>query len=722
MKLVSLLIACLLLMLAPPASCKPLADEVDPFLGSAGDGNCLVGAGVPFGLVWVSPDTNQPMTSGYNIDEEILGLSQTHEAGTGGLSKYGNFLVTPESGAVHVTDLASRKSDEVAHPGYYAVTLMRPQVRAEVTATRRVGFHRYTFERTEPIHLLIDASSCITLTEEAPMAQLCLDSAVHVVPPNRIEGYGHFYGGWNPHPYRVFFSAVVDAPFKSFGTWTRRTMHPGAATAKGNQIGAWLTFSGQRVLLKIGVSFISIEQARANIAHELPGWDFDAVRHHAEEAWETCLSTIGITGGSATDRQMFYSMFYHCFQMPHDFTGENPWWKSSEPHYEDFYCIWDTFRTLNPLLTLIAPQRERDIVRSLLDTFVHTGWLPDARIAGSNGRVQGGTNGDVVVADAVVKKLGGFSLETAFRAVQKDADVQSPDPMWEGRDLYDYLRVGYMSLASRRSASRTLEYAYDDFCAAEVAQAVGRRADAARYLARSRNWRNLWDPEYQVVRPRHLDGSFLTPYGRNWGSGSWRGAFYEGTAWQYSTFIPHDMKTVIRSVGGDQAYVDWLDAFFNSGSYTHDNEPDMLALWLYIHAGRPDRTADGVRHILQTAYHLKPDGLPGNDDSGTISAWYVWASIGLYPNAGQDWYYIGSPIFSSASLKLEGGKTFRILADKTSPDNRYVQSATLNGEPLDRAWLRQDEIQAGGYLVLEMGPQPSPWGRVDRPPSPATEP
>jgi predicted alpha-1,2-mannosidase len=717
MRMVGLLLT---LILTAPAWAQRA--EVDPFAGADAGGNTLPGACVPFGLVQFSPDTNSPSPAGYNSSQYILGFSYTHVSGTGGWGKYGNFMVTPWSGEPRLSDLASGKGDESASPGFYQVELTRTGVQAQLTATRRVGFSRFTFPPGRPACLVLDAGSVVGRGENRPPGQRPLHCRVRFVPPDRLEGGGEFVGGWNAAPYKLYFSAQFDQAYGRHGTWTGTGIDQGSAgshpghlqqqagvdQAEAEQAGAYAVFAPGQVQMKLAVSFVSVEQARANLS-EVSGWDFAAVRRQAEAQWDEVLGKIKLVGGTPEQRGIFYTALYHCHTMPHDASGENVWWNSSEPHYEDFYCLWDTFRTLHPLLTLIQPQRQRDMLRSLLDTYVHTGWLPDARIAGANGLTQGGSNGDVLVADAVVKGLGGFDLETAYQAVRKDAEVESPRPLHEGRQLEEYRRLGYLSSSSDRSVTRTLEYAYNDFCAAAVAEAAGRSQQAEEYRRRSLNWRNLWDAQSQAVRPRHPDGKWLEPFVRTYANGSWNGPFYEGSAWQYSTYVPHDVAGLSERLGGPAGLVAWLDEFFDQGAYTQGNEPDILAPWLYIHAGRPDKTADRVRAILQESYHSGRAGLPGNDDAGAMSSWYVFAALGLYPNAGQPFYYLGSPIFPESTMELEGGKRFRILAPGTSDRARYVCRATLNGQPLDRAWLRHSELAAGGELRLEMGETPGDW-------------
>jgi len=500
----------------------------------------------------------------------------------------------------------------------------------------------------------------------------------------------------------------------------------GGDTAKGldSRLGAYATFDTRQnaaVQMKLGISFVSVDQARRNMEEELPGWSFEQARSAAQEKWAQALAKIEVEGGTDQQRRIFYSALYRAELMPHDVTGENVWWRSNEPHYEDFYTLWDTFRTQNPLLTLIEPQRERDIIRSLLDTNVHDGWLPDARIAGATGPSQGGSNGDVVVADAIVKGLGGFHEKLAMDALLKDGDIQSDDPLNHGRELKDYLSLGYMSLSQNRSASRTLEYAYDDYAIASAAAKLGRAEIAQRFAKRSLNWANLWDSKLGCIHPRYADGRWLENFdcAREYPDATsewWDAPFYEGSSNQYSTFVPQDVAGLIRRLGGKEAFVGWLDHLFDTRQYNHGNEPDILAPFLYIHAGRPDRTDERVRAIVAKEYRQARVGLPGNDDAGTLSAWYVWAAIGLFPNAGQPFYYIASPVFSRSVIHLEGGKTFTVEAPGTSAANLYVQAAALDGRPLNRAWLTHEEIVQGGTLVLRMGSRPNRWATHVPPP------
>jgi predicted alpha-1,2-mannosidase len=298
----------------------------------------------------------------------------------------------------------------------------------------------------------------------------------------------------------------------------------------------------------------------------------------------------------------------------------------------------------------------------------------------------------------------------------KNADVQSDDPLNHGRELRDYLSLGYISLSYDRGASRTLEYAANDYAIGVAAQHLGRRDDARRMFERSKSWRNLWDADSSCIRPRYADGRWIEnfdcdrEYPDNT-TGWWDHPFYEGSARQYTSYVPHDVGGLARAMGGSGGLVRWLDAFFDEGHYSQNNEPDILASYLYIHVGRHDRTAERTRRLMADAYKTTRGGIPGNDDSGTLSAWYVWAAVGLFPNAGQPFYYIGSPIFPRSVLKLEGDRAFTIEAPAASETNLYVQSARLNGRSLDRAWLTHEEVARGGVLSLEMGPAPARWDR-----------
>lgn len=716
-----------------PPQAPPALRDADVFLGVDAGGNTTPGAQVPFGFVVLQPDTERYSTSGYRSGDRIIGFSSTHESGTGGASKYGNFRVTPSTGQLR-TPVGQPKKDEVAWPGYYAVTLTddsAPEntIRAELTASRLVGFHRYTFPRVKDAHLLIDVSSVVTNWGGTPQRPVtCRVAApapsVQLTAP-ALTGSCRFRGGWNAAEYTLFFAAQFDRPAQSTGTGSGSDLNPRVHDVKSTRewepAWAWATFdttSNPVIQMKLAVSFISTEKAAANL-REIASLDFDHARLEAERQWADALATIQVQGGSAAQRNIFLSSLYRSQVMPHDLTGENVWWQSSEPHYEDYYTLWDTFRTQDPLLLIIQPDRERDLVRSLVDTFRHTGWLPDSRVAGANGLTQGGSNGDVLIADNMVKGVKGIDYDTAYAALVKDADTDSPDPINVGRDSMSlYTRLGYLPIGRERSGSRTMEYSYDDFCVAEVADTLGHHTAAQEYRRRSLFWANLWDNNALSIHPRLPDGSWMPDFDRTRETTAWSSPFYEGTPWQYSTYVPHDVQGLINRTHGNTGFVSWLDQFFaGDRNYNPGNEPDMLAAWLYIHAGRPDRTQAVVRDLLDKFYKPGRSGLPGNDDAGAMTSWFVWASMGLYPNAGQPYYYIGAPVFTQVRIAVGPGRVFSIQSPAASAANRYIQSATLNGRPLHRAWLKHSELMAGGTLELVLGPVPSAWGAAEPPPS-----
>jgi len=715
-----------------------LAKLVDPFLGASGGGNVFPGPVVPFGEIKPGPDVAAPAghnpNSGWNATDNISGFSQTHVSGTGGGSKYGNILVIPTTGAPTPLDSSSPRAAEHASAGFYSVALARYNIGVDITAARRSAIYRFHYPKGASDNLLFDVSHCLISGAKQGEDQILTASDVKILSPTEIAGSSSVTRGWNKQPtsYTVYFYARLSAPAASWGTWTNDQLSPGsksAHTESASNSGAWLTFGdigNHPVLMKIGISFVSIAQARQNLTTEIPGFDFDAVHTAALAQWDKALGKVELKGETPEQAQIFYTALYHTMLMPTDRTGDNPLWKSSEPYYDDYYAIWDIFRTSSPLLLLIAPERETQIVRALVDLYRHEGWLPDARSGNYNGRTQGGSNAEFVLSDAFVKGVKGVDWKTALAAEIHDAEISPADHLKEGRGgLDDWHHLGYVSIeGSDRPASADMEYAADDFEIALLAKGLGDNADYEKYLQRSANWKKLWDPDFSeggftgFIRPRHRDGSWLTPFTAmdqcTWGGQT----FYEGNSWTYSTFVPQDVAGMIEKSGGPETFVRRLDAFFDvPGRYDVGNEPGFLAPYLYIWAGRPDKTDARVRQIIAASYHAGPKGLPGNDDSGAMSSWYAFGQIGIFPNAGQDVYLIGSPAYPQTTLHLAGSKNFVIEARNFSADNIYVTSATLNGRVLDRAWLRHPEIAAGGRLVLTMANAPGEWAQHNPPPS-----
>ena len=796
-----LLMGLSLLSVIMPTVRAQSAAHIDPMLGVDGGGNVIIGPAVPYGMAKPGPDM-APSTSnsGWNANGDILGFSQTHVSGTGGAAKYGNILILPTTGALTPTRSASPRSGEHASAGYYSVGLSRYDIQAEITATRRTAMYRFTYPATQQANLLFDVGHILVSLHEG--GQVVTSAHTEVLSSTEVAGSTSVIGGWNGQdtPYTVFFYAVSDTPAVSGGTWQEAQVSAAGKAesytmpqplsnppAIGPLIsnGAYLTFATharQVVSVKIGISFVSIEQAKRNALSEVPGFDFDAVHQAAIAAWDKALAPIQVAGASDAELTKLSTALYHSLLMPVDRTGENPLWKSSIPYYDDFYTLWDTFRSSNPLLTLIDQPHEIAIVNSLIDIGEHDGYLPDGRSGNFTGVTQGGSDADMVLADAYVKHLPGIDYAKAYAAVVKDAEVEPPNYIFMGRgDLTEWRSLGYLSVEGSgpkrpdspdalyfpgradkaaipnrpdRPGSRSMEYAANDYAAALMASGLGHTDDAQKYLDRAGNWKKLWDSDavdhteggdiHGFIWMRHRDGSWLTPFDSDL-SGTWhQNNFYEGSTWTYSLYVPQDVRALIQTAGGADAFVHRLDLFFadvsairdnrfdtasgtpapaftpatsHTSRYDVGNEPGFLTPYLYNWAGRQNRTAYQVRHILATSYHTGMRGLPGNDDSGAMGSFYVFNKLGFFPVAAQTTYLIGSPYFPRTSLRLPNGKTFEIIASDVSETNLYIAAATWNGKPFHRSWFTHDELMQGGTLVLQMTSQPTHWDTGPPPPS-----
>jgi len=699
-----------------------LVDYVDPFIGTANGGNVFHGAALPFSMVKLGPDCNTNMASG-GYDERnntiINGFSHVHTSGAGGGPKYGNILVQPFTGKPPIGNAGSSFSQEHPAVGSYKVHLDRYNIQVALTATRSVGLHTYTFPEGGEAGLLFDAGHFL-VSRHPTEKQVLVGSAVKILSPTELQGYNRVRGGWgNNGPYTVYFYAVLDNPATSSGVWQNDTLQKGLTYCEGpNSTGAWLSFTakkGQSVKLKVGISYISAEKARENILREIPDWNFDNALQKARRTWEDRLASIRIECPTDTLKRMFYTGLYHSMLMPVDKTGENPKWNSPAPHYDDFYCIWDTYRCLNPLLTLIAPAVQKDILNSLIDIYKYDRYMPDARAGDGNGRTQGGSNGDILVADAFVKGMKGIDYETALKAMIKNAEVPpGDDEQKEGRGgLPDYNSIGYVSTNYERSGTRTMEYAADDYAIALVAKGLRRNDLFEKYRTRSSNWKNLWRPIADhgangFIMPRKKDGGWLENF-TVLQDGSWHDPFYESHSWEISFYVPQDINGLIETCGGTEAFRNRLDTFFGKEYYNVSNEPGFLTPMLYNWIGRPDLTGQLVRAIIKKNYNAGRRGIPGNDDSGAMSSWLVFQLLGFFPVAGQDLYTIGSPHFSNVTMHLDNGKDLLIRANNLSDKNSYIQSVKLNGHSIDRSWFRHTEIAAGGTLEFEMGSKPGHW-------------
>lgn len=722
--------------LAPGQTPVPVWTHVEPQIGTAAGGYAVPGAKVPFGLVYLSPDCgNKEYNNGYMKNGnggDMHGFSHVHVSGTGGGAKYGNILVSPQNGALATTGYVSKYGGESFSAAYYAVTLTKYNVRCELTATARVGVHRYTFPEAAAGgprgRILFDLGSFLVKVISGEEQHL-VANGMEITGPTSARGWHTVRGGWNKGgPYTVYFEARWDAPATKTGVFRGATVLDSQKVEDkaGKGVGGYAEFASlpNGVLnLKVGISFKSLANAAAHL-QEAPDFDFEKVRDAGRAKWEDALSRIRITGATEDQNKIFYSAFYRSLLQPTDRTGDNPGWTSSEPYYDDYYALWDTFRTLHPLLTLTHTARQRDMVRSLVDIYKNEGWLPDARSGNFTGRTQGGSHADVVIADAFVKGITGIDWSLAYEGMVKNAEVPPPADklQYYGRGgILQYNRLGYVPVNFERSGTRTLEYGPCDYGLARLAQGLGKTADFQKYSKRARNWLNLWNPEVShegfsgFIMPKDSLGAWknISPAE----GGSWGSVFYEGSSWTNSLYVPQDPPALIRMAGGDETFLRRLGVFFEK-YFEASNEPGFFTPYLAAWAkGGYARMVDWMITEQRNLFRRAANGIPGNDDSGAMSSMYLFTAMGFMPNAGWDYYLLTSPLFPGLQLKQENGKTFEVKANGLSAANRYIVSAKWNGQAFNQGWIRHAEILKGGVLELEMGAAPSSWPTGPVPPS-----
>lgn len=724
----------------------PLSQYVDPRIGSEGLGRVFIGPSCPYGMVKPSPDCTPSPNSGWlPMPERVDGFAQVHVSGTGGGPKYGNVLVTPFGNGMDRVNHYDYREYETIRLGYYDTQFKQNGIRTEITTANRASFYRFTYPEDSLKSLAVDAGFFLgeNPVPDAREAQQFVGSEIQVLSDHEVAGYTRIRGGWNNgKAYTVYFYAETDRPFVQSLTWKgNRITEAQSQYDSAEKTGALLRFAknDKVVQLKVGISFLSMQKAKINAHSEIPHWSFEKVHQDLLGQWEQLLQKIEINPSTPlAKKRMFYTGLYHTMLMPVDRTGENPLWSDPEPYYDDFYAIWDTYRSSSPLITLIDPKREADIVRSLVNIYKRDGYMPDARSGNSNGRTQGGSNAEIVIADAFVKGLKGIDYELALEAMLKDATVPpGGNEEAEGRGgLIPYLELGYIPHGIDRAGNRTVEYSYCDYAIALVAKGLGKEDLYQRYLKQSENWKNLWRGDYEhegakgFIMPRDREGNWLDsiPFGHStrmqpkfkytpvtfegpWYTPWWSMFFYEASSWEYSLSIPHDVPGLIEKCGGAADFEKRLDIFFDKGFFNVNNEPSFLTPCLYHWLGKPWRSSDRIREIIAKNYNDGPVGLPGNDDSGAMSSWLAFHMIGLYPNAGQDYYLIHTPLLTSTTFHLEGGKEFKVVAEGLSDKNCYIQGVTLNGKDYPYSVLRHKDIMAGGELVLKMGKKPGNWGK-----------
>ena len=706
---------------AQPAADDNLTRYVDPRIGTGGHGHVFVGANVPFGLVQLGP-TSIPQawdwTSGYHeSDSTVIGFSHTHLSGTG-IGDLFDVTVMPVVGEVTCArgteeDPASGlwsyadRTKEVVRPGYYSVPLVRYGITAEMTATSRVGFHRYTFPAADDAAVIFDLEN-----------GGCWDKATetHIEPSgdSRLVGW-RYSSGWAKDQ-RVWFVAEFSRPFTSFEQVGEHYARVNFATAEGEQL-----------MLKVALSPVSIEGAEANLAAELPGWDFDATAAAADAAWNAQLAKVKVTTQDEVAKRIFYTGLYHTMVAPSEFCDVNGDYRGADgavhhnPGHTTYttFSLWDTYRAAMPLMTILHPDRMPDIVNTMLAIADEQGRLPVWHLWGNETDCMVGNPGIPVVADAIVKGIGGFDRERAFEAIRRTA--MNPDRGNGLRMKYGYIPCDLFNEA----VAYDMEYALADGAAARAAEALGREEDARYFTERSHSYRNYFDPSTGFMRGRDSRRGWRTPF-NPFASTHRADDYCEGNAWQYTWLAPHDVAGLESCFGSRARMLGKLDSLFTVssviegaetspdisgliGQYAHGNEPSHHILYLYTMLGQPWKTAEKVREVLTTLYHDQPDGLSGNEDVGQMSAWYILSSLGMYevePAGGRYWF--GSPLFDRAEIAVPGG-TFTIVAENNSSENKYIRRVWLNGRPYTKPWIGHEEVMAGGELRFEMDDEPHVW-------------
>jgi predicted alpha-1,2-mannosidase len=756
---------CWLLLSALTAGClwaagaESRADLPDPLVGTwsmreVSHGNTYPGVFTPFGMLGWTAQTSEGDGWGYQyFRETLIGFLATHQP-SAWMNNYGAFSLMPLTGMLQVApaERASHFShaNERALPYLYSVLLEACKVKVEMTPSPRGGAFRFTFPKTEDAYVLVDANAGGGAVE------------IHA-ETNTITGW-NASGAHDAPNFKQYFVAVFDHPFTRQGVWeipeSGQDQKPTVIEANersrvGNRVGAYAGFStkdGEAVTVRIGVSLISPEQARRNLDQDMPEADFDHVVARAKSAWESQLAKIDVEGGTAAERRTFYTALYHAVQLPHmleeiDGAGKFVHWSpyDGKVHAGEMFAdtgFWDTFRAEFPLLALVEPKRDAAIIRAMLHAFDEGGFLPKWPNPGET-NVMIATHGDAVIADAYAKGIRDFDAAKAYAALRKDATEKGTGAFEARSGIEDYIRLGYVPYdhGVRESVACTLEYAYDDFAVAQMAKALGHDDDYRLFTARSKNYRNVYDGRTGFMRGRKSDGTWIEPFDPL----AWGGVYTEGNAWQWLWSAQQDIAGLIELMGGKAAFVARLDALFSTttafkaggygqvihemteskmedmGQYAHINEPVHHVAYLYDYAGQPWKTARWVHAIEDRLYRPGPAGWLGDEDTGQMSAWYIFSALGFYPvNPGQPIYALGSPLFRRAAIHLENGKTFIVqTAGQRTPADIYVQSATLNGQPLDRAWITHEEIVNGGVLQFRLGAQPNEsWGTSGLPAMP----
>lgn len=761
----------------------PLA-YVDPLIGTANYGNVFPGATLPYGIAKAVADTNSDSRQGgFTLDgSPVTGFSVLHDSGTGGSPSLGNFPLFPYAACPgddidrcsfpkkeRVRYGSFDNSSVVSRPGYFGITL-NSGVQAEMTAAHSTALFRFTFPGSSDGN----GSYPLILQDLTDLSDSRQDNGTVTVDAGigRISGGARFKPSFGVGTYSAYFCTdFIGSSIHDSGIFvnSRATTEAQEMTIKAGingyplPGGAFVRFetTDTPILARVGVSFISVAKACSNAEAEIPDFDFDSVSTAGSDAWREKLSPITVSIGAGVDESLvtsFYSGMYRTMVNPQNYTGENPLWNHGEPYFDSFYCLWDSFRSQLPFLTILDPASVSQMIRSLIDTYRVEGWLPDCHMSFCNGYTQGGSNADVVLADAFIKGLTEkIDWETGYEALVKDAEIEPFAWDIHGRGGLDsWKELGYIPVQDldykgfgtmTRSISRTLEYSYNDYCIAQVASAMNKSSDAAKYLTSSGNWKNLFNPTTPsslftgedtgftgFFQPKYLNQTWgdqnplycsnidLEP--ETFGCSLQNTALetFESSIWEYGFFVPHDQADLMSLYGGPAEFVRRLNYLHDQNITGIGNEPSFLTVYQYHYAGRPALSALRSHFYIPRYFNTEPGGLPGNDDSGAMGSFLAFSMMGLFPNPGQNVYLITPPYFESVSIKHPiTGKTASIKNVNFDPSYEaiYIQSATLDGEPYTKNWIDHSFFTEGKELVLTLGRNESSWGQAvkDLPPS-----
>ena len=717
---------------------------VDMKIASEGYSNVLVTPSTPFAMVKPAPDCGRDHSSGWMpVNDAVDGFSQVHLGGTGGCPKYGNILLQPFTGDLAVTHHRFTREWEQTAFSTYSTQFAENGIKTEFTSADRSSFFRFTYPDAADKALGIDAGWFLGPISWAGEQQMLVGAEIQTISDREISGYTRVRGGWNKgRAYTVYFYLVSDTPFEQVVSWkgdtvSEQTFQPDCSEPVG--LNVRFAGSGNCVNIKLGISGRGCLKARQNALEEIPHWQLEQTASELVAKWNDVFNIVELDPDTPLKlKRIFYTALFRIWQNPVNKSGECPLWSGDEPYYDDFYALWDTFRTSWPLFSLMKPSLASNLANGLLTIYKYDKYLPDGRSGNCNGRTQGGSNADIILAEYYLKGIEGVDWNLALEAVLKDATVPPGDnEEMHGRGgLVQYNSLGYLPYGTPLAGSRTVDYSYCDFAIYTLAKGLGRDDVAERFLRQSSNWKNLWRPDMEsqgvkgFIMPRAASGEWLdsrtdhapglpdlvfTPematrpeypdYTTNWDC-----FFYEASSWVYSLSVPHDVPGLIDICGGPEQFEKRLDTFFDNGHFAISNEPSFIDPYLYHWLGKPWRSSERVRETLFRNFSDGEHGLPGNDDTGAMSAWLAFNLMGFYPVAGTDCYLLVSPLVEGTTFHLENGKDFVFKAEKLSDKNIYIQKARLNGKPYPYAALRHEDIMAGGSLVLTMGPKPSEWG------------